>query len=152
MMPVVNPALVNYGHDLSLTQRSQLLEFPDGTFRLVTAIDLSTDMAEVDGRTGLLEALLRRITTYPGTLCDDPDYGYDVRLALNDDMSARDVAMVAARTAAEIAKDARVKSCSATGTFAGGVLVLDIAVQDGAGPFRLTLSVNDVSVQIMRVR
>lgn len=145
--PVV--AGVSYGRDLSCFLRNVSLPMPDGSTFVTVTFDLSTDMAEVDGRQGLAEALARRLVTTRGTLLDDPDYGFDVRQYLNDDLAPRDLALIASGCEQEMLKDERVLRASATATLLNGVLLISISVIDAKGPFKLTLSAADVTIAIL---
>lgn len=148
----VDPSLVNYGLDWSCTWRTQSFELPDGSTQTLYACDLEENGLEVTGRTLLAEAISRRLSTFRGTLIDDPDYGFDVTQYVNDDIDARTLGELAAGCDAEAKKDERVLDSSTTATLAGGVLILAMSLRDLAGPFRLTLSVSDVGVQILQVR
>jgi len=139
---------VNYGRDLSCFLRPVSLTGP--TYN-ATVFDLSTDMSEVDGRQGLSEALARRLVTKRGTLIDDPNYGFDVREFVNDDLDARELARIAASVDGEMLKDERVLRSSTTATLVGGALILVVNITDSRGPFRLVFSVSQASVSILQV-
>lgn len=113
--------------------------------------DLTPGMVEVTGRIVLAQAIARRLMTPRGYLCDDPTYGYDVTQRVNDDMSARDLAMLYANVRNECLKDERVMDAAVTGTLSSGVLLLTITLTDGDGPFALVLGVTNVDVTILRV-
>lgn len=146
---------VDYGSDLSCTLRAVALPFPDGTTRVVTAVQPTLDMAEVSGRTCLVEALVRRLTTFRGTLLDvvipstTANYGTDVSGWLNDDIDARGLAMLGSAVDAELRKDERVERVATTATLVANVLMLSIEVVDGDGPFTLVLAVTQVTIQIL---
>lgn len=110
--------------------------------------DLTDTLGTVSGRTLLGQALARRITTARGTLFSDPNYGIDIREALSDGFTPRQLAQLAPRIDAELAKDERVLSTSTTCALAGGVLTVSIVVTDGAGPFSLVLNVSDGGVTV----
>ena len=140
---------VAYGHDLSCRLRDVSLELPDGTFYTARIFDLAADLGEVDGRLGLAESLSRRLVTYAGTLIDDPDYGRDVTDYINDDLGPRDLALIASACEQEMLKDERVLNATAVATLVNGLLVVAITVFDGAGPFKLTLTVDNVEVAVL---
>jgi hypothetical protein len=123
---------VDFGHDLSCTT------------------DLTSDMAEVDGTLQLGQALARRIITPRGGLIDDPNYGYDVRGFLNDDVTSRTLAEVQAKMDAEFLKDERVLQSSTTLSFTSGVLTTTTIIQTANGPFTLVLAISDVTVAILK--
>jgi hypothetical protein len=128
----VNPPL-GYGHDLSCLS------------------DLTSDMAEVDGRILLGQALARRLQTPRGGLIDDPDYGYDITGEIGDDMDARKIAKIATRIDAECLKDPRVFSSDTVTTFASGFLTIVITITDRDGPFKLVLVANDITLTLMQI-
>jgi hypothetical protein len=103
----------------------------------------------------LAEQLLRRLTTDRGTLDFSPDDGIDIRDELRDDMDATDVFQTKQRIENELLKDERVEDVEVTATFlpgAGGeqpTLQLAILVTRATGPFRLVLSVSDLTVELL---
>lgn len=112
--------------------------------------DLTDAMLETSGRILLGQAIARRLITPRGGLIDDPNYGFDVRDYLNDDIGPGDLARLQAGVNAEAVKDERVIRCTSKATFASGVLVLDLALVDSDGPFKLVLAVSDVTVQLLK--
>lgn len=143
--------MTDYGRDISVKLRTQTLPFPDGTVRTFQAWDATADFQEVTGRDLLIEALLRRLITPRGTLVGDPDYGTDVRQWINDDIDDAEAARIGAAIAAELGKDERVRSASATTTFVDNLLSVTISLVDGAGPFKLTLAITDVTLKLLGV-
>lgn len=151
--------MASQGHDLSCTLRTVPLVQPDGSTRLVTAVQPTLDMAEVSERTCLIEALIRRITTPRGTLIDvvipstTANYGTAIDDFLNDDIDARGLAQIGAAVDAELKKDERVVRSSTAATLVGAgaaaTLILTITVVDGAGPFQLVLAVTAETVQLL---
>ena len=101
------------------------------------------------GAAGLGEALGRRLVTPRGSLEGDSAYGYDVRVHLNDDDPSPSA--IALEVSAELVKDERVQSATATVTFEGsaGSLRIVADVLTALGPFRLTLDVSAVSVAVL---
>ncbi len=128
----VNPPL-GYGHDLSCIS------------------DLTSDMAEVDGRINLGQALARRLQTPRGGLIDDPNYGTDITAEIDNDMDTRAIARIASRVDAECVKDERVFSSKTTASFVSGSLTLTIEIVDLAGPFKLIMLATNVTVELLRV-
>jgi len=129
----VNPAFVNYGHDLAMS---------------ADLIDIDAMGAETDGRTVLAQALVRRITTPRGGLIDDSNYGYDVRAFLNDDLDAHALAQMGAAIDGEFRKDERVLTSQTRVTLSDGGLTVTSLIQDLAGPFTLVASVSTVDGNI----
>lgn len=119
--------------------------------------DLDPMMVETAGRLGLAQALVRRLQTPTGGLIDDSNYGYDLAGELNNDIGPGDVSRAQTRVVSECLKDERVKSAQcniivqpAVGA-TGQSLIVTITITDNAGPFRLTLSVSNVTVALLQV-
>lgn len=129
----MNSTTTNYGSDMSLL------------------MDLDPMGTVVTGRLLLAQALIRRWTTPRGRLLDDPNYGYAVTDELNDDLGPADINEIAANMDAEAIKDERVISSSTTVQFnaVDGNLITNTIVTDGGGPFKLVLSITDVTVTIL---
>lgn len=150
---------VDYGADRSCALRTVVLPFPlpggGVEMRAVTAVQPPLDGGEVSGRAGLIEALIRRLTTARGRLIDvvipstTADYGTHVVQWINDDLDPTVLASVGPSVQAELEKDERVLSALCTVTQAGDVLILSITVTDGAGPFPLVLSVSQATIQVL---
>lgn len=107
----------------------------------------------VDGRTALAQAIARRLSTVRGTLAwigDDSDYGYDLRQHLGDDLTPRTLAAIGPRVEAECLADERVRAARADVTLLGSTLRVAITITDAAGPFRLTLAVDAVTVTLLQ--
>lgn len=126
----VNPPL-GYGIDLSCVS------------------DLTSDMQQVSGRIALAQACARRLQTPRGGLIDDPNYGFDVVGEIDDDMSTADIARLGAQIDAELRKDERVLDSTTTATLvAPGLLIINIVLQDQAGPFRLVMSASTAAANL----
>lgn len=109
----------------------------------------------VTGRAALVQAIARRLQTPRGTLAwigDTADYGYDVRQHLADDLSPRLLSAIATRVEAEALADERVRAAVASVTLLAGVLRVALSITDAAGPFRLTLSIDAVTVTVLQVQ
>lgn len=133
--------------------------------------DLTPQMSEVSGRTALAQSIARRLITPRGALIYDANYGYDLTGFINADVTQADVARIIPSVTSEILKDQRVINCSVSMQYVGinqvqaaingivtnpnpvplGAIVIAITLQDSAGPFTLTLSVTNVTVQILQV-
>ena len=111
--------------------------------------DLDPMMLEVSGRMALAQSLVRRLSTAPGQLIDDANYGYDLTGEINDDLSPTDVARMSSRIVSECRKDERVQSCTASVVFQANALLVVINVTDGTGPFKLTLAVTPNLVTLL---
>ncbi len=128
--------MVDFGSDLSCT------------------LDLDPRCSVVTGRRLLAEAIFRRITTRRGSLIKSPNYGIDVSDYMNSDMSPRDVAAMRAAIKSECEKDERVDSVEVGVQipFRGiGVYTVSIAIDDGDGPFSLTIAVSEVTVELLSI-
>lgn len=147
----------DYGYDLKCTYLTQSLEMPDGSFRTIAAVDIPIDMSEVQGRSCLSDACVRRLVTSRGTLIDivtpaTPDvanYGTDLTEYVNADVSVRDIAMVGANVDAEMRKDERVVQSQTAATTVGPLLIVPVNLTDGVGPFPLVLAISNVTVQVL---
>jgi len=164
-------ALPGFGSDMSCTQCTAVLPYPNGqpggVLTPFTGVQLTlgwaTDAggnalpAMSTGRATLAEALIRRLVTPRGTLIDvvfpstTANYGDDLTSDVNADMTTRDLAMIAAGVDAELRKDERVVRSQTTATMVGNLLMLAISVESGVGPFKLVLAVSDVSVSVLSV-
>lgn len=122
-----------FGHDLSC------------------AYDLDPNGLEVDGITTLAQALVRRLITVRGDLVGTPDYGLGASSFIDQEMTARQIAILGSSIDQELTKDERVLSSTTTGTFANQVFTASTVVLTAIGPFRLTLAVSDVTVELLAV-
>lgn len=116
--------------------------------------DLDPMFGLVSGRLALAQAIARRLTTRRGLLewiNDDPEYGHDVREYLGEDVGPRAEFVIASRVQAECLKDERVRAAQVTATLTSGRLTLSIKLTDADGPFRLTLAVTGVTVELLKV-
>jgi hypothetical protein len=113
--------------------------------------DLGVDMAEATGRQVLAEALARRVITPNNTLLDCPEYGFDLTAYCNADIDRRTLAEISQQTKAQFLQDDRVLDAVVEVSYVGDVLIVAATIVDGAGPFRLTLSVDQVDVSLLKV-
>lgn len=115
--------------------------------------DIDPMFGLVSGETTLAQAILRRLSTPRGGLLDDPDFGYDVRALLCDEVTSTSLIAAKAAIANEVEKDERVRMCSADLAFdhRTSKLRIRLAVTTSRGPFRLTLSADRVTVEILEV-
>ncbi len=113
--------------------------------------DATPDMAMVTGRRCLAEAVARRLITPRGRLIGSPNYGFDLTQYLNDDLSAGDLIRIASGATAEVKQDERVLAATVTISLTLGVMLVKIAIEDADGPFTLTLSITDVTVEILKI-
>lgn len=113
--------------------------------------DLSSPSYWATGFQCVAEAILRRWTTSPGELVDDPDCGFNLSDLISDDLSPMDIARASQRAAVEAQKDERVSSAVCTLTFLDGVVTVSASIGTGSGPFRMVASVSAASTQLVSV-
>jgi hypothetical protein len=131
--------------------------------------DLTPTMQECQGRVCLAQNLGRRLITPRGALIYDVNYGYDLNQWINADVSQADISQIQGYVRQEMLKDQRVISANVSAQYVGvsqvqaaltaivavpdpfpqGVIVLNIQIQDSLGPFTLTVTVDNVSVQLI---
>jgi hypothetical protein len=104
------------------------------------------------------EAAFRRLSTPRGTLqggVDEENYGLDLSSLIGSTATEADAAGLPSRISAELVKDERIDSASATLTaVTSGPSVawnVDVLCITDEGPFELQLSVNDVSVELLKL-
>jgi hypothetical protein len=114
--------------------------------------DLSSPSYMANGNLCVAESILRRWTTSPGELVDDPNYGYNLNNLISDDLSSSDLMRAGQRAGAEAQKDERVLRCIATVTLTvAGVLTVGATVTTAQGPFRFVVTVSAVTVNLLLV-
>lgn len=114
--------------------------------------DLSTPSYMATGFQCVAEAVLRRWSTGPGQLIDDPTYGYNLTDLLSDDLSPADLAYAQQQAAAQAELDERVLQATVTLTLSvAGVLSVVAYLVTAAGPFKLVASVSAVGTQLLLV-
>lgn len=114
--------------------------------------DLSSPSYMAAGFQVVAEAILRRWTTDPGGLIDDPSYGRNVQDLVNADLSPADIAYEQQQLGAEAVKDERVLTCSVTLVLpATGALSITAFVATAAGPFTMVVGVSAVTTQLLLV-
>jgi len=116
--------------------------------------DLDPMFTLVSGRTALVQALARRLTTTHGMLewiGDDPEYRHDVREYLGEDVGPRAEFVIASRVQAECLKDERVRDVDVTVAIADRGLTVGVRVASTQGAVRLVLAVSAVTVDLLKV-
>jgi hypothetical protein len=130
-------------------------EMPDP---LGTDIDVLTDLRPsfvlASGLTNLGQAIARRLCTPAGALAaigDDPDYGFDIRELLNDDLTEREISALGPRLESEVRKEERILGAEVAFlySFASYQLAVDFNLDTQEGPFRLVLGITDRSVEVI---
>lgn len=127
----------NYGSDISA--KTDL----DATFRMVSGVELMS------------EVCLRRLYCRRGGLLGSPNANtLDARDFLNTGLGRGGLASVSVQCQAAILGDPRVLTCTVTPSYDAPNRALTLRVQGvgAAGPFALTLSVNDVTIELLRAQ
>lgn len=121
--------------------------------------DLEESMPDVDDpKTILAQALVRRLDCPRGALPDDPDYGIDLRSALNRGLTQAEVRSIEGSIRSELTKDDRVDTVGVTVTPSPTGESLAIALQvrprdaTVGGPFALVLALTDGGLLVEEMR
>jgi hypothetical protein len=114
-------------------------------------MDFDTTMRTVTGRDLLSQSLLCRQTTPTGSVIDNPQDCFDVRDWVSEGMTQAQLAALSQTITNELLKDQRVLDVQVKVAFNFATSRLDIteAFQSSYGPFTLTLSVSNVTVQLL---
>lgn len=116
------------------------------------ALDLDPWFTSVAGPEAVLEAAARGLVTATGSLVDDEEWGYDLRVHVND--HAPNARSIEAAVAAQLVRDERVRRATATVTFdeSTGRLSVACLLLLAEGTFRLTLNVSAVTASFLTAR
>jgi hypothetical protein len=110
------------------------------------------DQQVTDPRILVGQRTARRLTTPRGALAainDDPAFGWDVRQYINAKLTPAQIAGAQAQIESEVLKDEQIQSVNATLTFSEGSLSISLQLQGSAGPFTLTLNVEQLTTQLI---
>ena len=114
--------------------------------------DLSMPSYMASGFQVVAEAIIRRWSTSPEQLIDDPDYGYNLTDLISDDLSPSGIAQAQQAASAEAEKDERVLACTVKLDLSvAGVLSVTAFGATAAGPFKLVASVSAIGVSDLLV-
>jgi len=94
------------------------------------------------------QRILRRLTTPRGGLAsvgDDPNFGWDVRQLINARLAPSDITNYQQQITAECMKEETISSATVTITYSAGTASISISLVSAAGPFSLTLPVQDLT-------
>jgi len=110
--------------------------------------DLDANLTIVYGRRCLIENLARRTCTQKGGMLDDSTYGEPVHDLVGD---VFDPLRYAQKLEQQFLDDERVDEAGVEATYeeATRTATLDCVVDDGDGPFELTIAVSDLTVEIL---
>lgn len=116
----------------------------------VTDVDEYLNEVDPFSLRALGEALARRLTTPHGTLFDDPDYGLDLRAALNRGTTPEALRALEAAIRNEAAKDDRVSEASASVSVSGTRMEvrLQVAPVESSEAFSLTFAIENGEVTL----
>ena len=124
-----------------------------GTDLDLSALDARPDGGTVSGSALLRQAALIRLSTPRGSCLECPDDGICLTDWLSRAMDAGEVASLAAVVEAELLKDERFvaarASVDASSLHAAGELRVELELDGGEGPFRLTVSASAAGVAIL---
>jgi len=113
--------------------------------------DLDPALISVSGDLVVGQAVARRLVTARATLVEDPNYGFDLRRYLNDDLGPADIARITAGVQAEALKDERVLAVVATVTLTLNILTIGLALTTANGPFDLVIAVSATSATVLGI-
>ncbi len=122
-----------------------------------TGLDVITGwprrMTFASGFKNLGNNLRRRLQTPRGSLLWDLDCGWDIRQLFRGNATSAEIGAAQTAISAECEKDPRVDSASTTLTYiaAAKTLIVTISIQTADGPFTLVLSVDSLTVSILRI-
>lgn len=133
-----------------MTQVAQLTALPISVLGTCWGTPLGQDLSMpsymASGQQCVAEAILRRWSTSPGQLIDDPGYGYNLTDLINADLGPNDLAYAQQQLASEAQKDERVLQCNVVLTLtAAGMLICTATITTAGGPFQLVLAVSAVT-------
>lgn len=113
-----------------------------------SGLDLDPWWATLGGAEAVLQVAVRRLVTARGSLEDDPSFGLDLRVYVNDHRASPQA--IAAQVEAQLLLDERVLRAAAVVTRAAdGALTCSIRLALASGTFRLVLDVSAVSVSVL---
>lgn len=115
--------------------------------------DLDPSGELVEGPACLAQDLVHRLSTPRGGLFYDESYGADLRAYMEEGLTPQRIAAIPSEVSAECEKDERVKSAkvSAAFDFQKETLSILIALLTAVGPFTLVLSVDKLTVELLKL-
>lgn len=124
---------------------------PDYGSDIESSLGLDPSFALVTGRRAVAQALVRRYGTPRGGLFYDPEYGFDLRLFVNSNVTEAMLFQISSGAEAEAVKDQRVLSCSVSAAFDAPTETLRVTVSAVSqfGPFSLVLGIDSATVAII---
>ncbi len=122
-----------------------------------TGLNVTTDwplrFSYAAGYLNLGNNLARRLQTPRGSLAWDPDCGWNIRGLLNGSLTVGELQAAESAIGAECEKDERVDSANVQLTYVSQsqLLIVKVTVTGADGPFTLIMSVDDLTVTILRL-
>lgn len=125
---------------------------PDFGRDISCGVDLDPLLRDVTGVEAVMQAMLRRLITRPGTLVGCPLYGFGLLDLLNADLDDSEIQQLAARMGPELEKDERVFSASARQTRSadGETIAFAVVGNSALGPFEFVLDASAAGAKIRR--
>ncbi len=108
------------------------------------------DTQITDPRVLIGQRIARRLSTPHGALGligDDPDAGWDVKQYVLAKMGPSAISVAKSQIVSECIKDEQVLDCDCQMSLTGNSLGITLALTTAAGPFALTLNVNELTTQ-----
>lgn len=110
--------------------------------------DLDPSFRLVSGQLAVGQAIARRLITERGTLVDAPSYGTDLRKYLGEPKSNAVLSRCGSDAEREAGQDERVASASATASYDGDDLKVNVELETAEGVFELVLAVSAVGISL----
>lgn len=151
MNATLSNALATYLAEIDRVTDTPVSPFGYGTDLSCTS-DLAVDFGDVDpfSTRAIAEALVRRLDCPRGQLPDDPDYGIDLKGALNKAATRQSLLALSGQIGSELEKDDRVHSATAVVTLSsdGRTLTVNLRIAPitSDGTFTMTLAVTSAEV------
>lgn len=119
-------------------------------FDVLTIPDLDGTMTPRQDAVVVADAIARRLITPLGKLLDHPNYGFDLRDFLNDELDRTTLQTIRAGVEAQAEQDERVFNATAVVKFDPNTETLSVSMQcEGAeGPFNFVLAVTELTAQL----
>lgn len=124
---------------------------PDFGFDVLVLPDLDTSFTPRRDTAAVADAFARRLSTPRGTLWDDPNYGFDIRDFLNDEVTPGLLAAIRSGIEAQAEQDERIFACTASVEYELSTETLRIRARllADAGPFGMVFEVSTLATNIL---
>ena len=94
-------------------------------------------------RHALSDAIVRRLISVPGCIFEEPTYGFDVSSIIGSSLTD---SVIRQRILAQCLAEEEVQDATVSISRTGETVAISIELEDGDGPFDLTLDVSDLEV------